>query len=81
MAVLKNITADERSLFRVEGQVVKPGDSVEIPDEEAANRAWPKSTWEVLKKPGKDYVDKSLDDAHLFVPKSAPEVESTPEEN
>lgn len=67
MAVVRNITEDARSLFRADSPPADAGDEVTIPDETFADRAWPKSTWELVQKPGDGYVDASIDDAYLFV--------------
>lgn len=67
MAVVKNITHDVLSLGTPDGAQVRGGKPVEVPDEEFVGRAWPKSTWELVKKPGKGYTDASIEDAHVFV--------------
>jgi hypothetical protein len=70
VAVVRNITGDDLSLFRSDGQIVRAGKEVEVPDEDFVGRAWPTSTWALVKKPTtKDHVDASSDDAHLFNPK------------
>lgn len=77
MATIQNITADERSIFRADAPQVFPEDKVNVRDENFAGRAWPKSTWNLVKKPGADYIDASTDDAWLFYDKAtAPEIES-----
>jgi hypothetical protein len=73
MAVVRNVTKDVLALFRPDAPPVQPDDSVEIRDENFAGRAWPKSTWTLVKKPGKGYRDASTDDAHLFLPADAGE--------
>lgn len=77
MATVKNITPDVLALFRADAPPVQPGDSIEVRDENFADRAWPKSTWALVKAPAKPYVDASTDDAHLF---TLPAVEADPEE-
>jgi hypothetical protein len=67
VAVVRNNTGDVLSLFTSDAPPVDPGDEIEVSDARFAGRAWPKSTWDLVKKPGKDYVDASVDDAHLFV--------------
>jgi hypothetical protein len=69
VAVVRNIIGDDLSLFRSDGQIVRAGKEVEVADGLFVGRAWPKSTWAVVKKPA-DCVDVSLDDAHVFVAKS-----------
>ena len=66
MAEVRNITGDVLSLFSADAPPVQPGDTVTVSDERFADRAWPKSTWEVVSKP-KGYIDASVDDAYLFV--------------
>jgi len=74
VAVVRNITGEALSLFRSDGQIVRAGKEVEIPDADFAGRAWPTSTWALVKKPStKDYVDASADDAHVFVAKPTEE--------
>lgn len=78
MATVKNITPDTKALFRADAPPVQPGDEVDVRDERFVGRAWPKSTWALVKKPAKPYVDASTDDAHLFIePEPAAD---TPEE-
>jgi hypothetical protein len=83
MAVVKNITPDVKALFHKDAPPVQPGDEITVSDERFAGRAWPKSTWDLVKKPGKPYVDASVEDAHIFVePDDAAEVAAnTPEES
>lgn len=68
MAVVRNKTPDDLSLLN--GASVKADAELDVPDETFVDRAWPKSTWAIVKKPGKDFVDASTDDAYLFVGKS-----------
>ena len=65
MAVVRNNTDDVRSLSN--GQSVGPNKEIAVDDALFVDRAWPKSTWAVVKKPGKDFIDASTEDAHLFV--------------
>ena len=80
MAVVRNITKDALSLFTPEAPPVRAGKETDVPDADFVNRAWPKSTWALVKKPGKDYTDASVEDAYVFVPTVVTE-ESTPEES
>ena len=73
MAVLRNNTSDVLALFRPDAPPIKPGDEITVSDENFAGRAWPKSTWSLVKKPGKGYTDASADDAYLFLPADAGE--------
>jgi hypothetical protein len=73
VAVVRNVTSDVLALFRPDAPPVQPGDEITVSDENFAGRAWPKSTWAMVKKPGKGYVDASPDDAHLFLPANADE--------
>lgn len=66
MAVVKNTTPDRLHLFSPDAPPVDPGDEVTISDERFVDRAWPKSTWALVKKPGKEYLDASSEEAHLF---------------
>ena len=80
MATVKNITPDVLALFRADAPPVQPGDEVEVRDENFVGRAWPMSTWHLVKKPGKPYVDASTDDAHLFIePEQPAEADATEE--
>jgi hypothetical protein len=67
VAVVRNITSDVLTLFSTDAPPAQPGDEIPVSDERFVDRAWPKSTWELVKKPAKDYVDASTDDAYLFV--------------
>lgn len=67
MAVVRNKTGDTLTLFSPDAPPVDPGGEVTISDERFVERAWPTSTWEVVKRPDGDYVDASTDDAHLWV--------------
>lgn len=67
MAAVRNITNDVLALFRPDAPPVQPGDEITVSDERFADRAWPKSTWALTKKPGKGYTDASTEDAHLFL--------------
>lgn len=69
MAIVKNKTGDVLTLFRPDAPPVDAGGEVTLSDETFAGRAWPTSTWELVKPPGTGYVDKSTKDAHLYVPK------------
>lgn len=73
MAVVKNITPDALSLFASDAPPCAPGDSVTVSDARFVERAWPRSTWEVVEPP-EGYDDASTEDAYLYVPA----VESTP---
>lgn len=78
MATIRNITDDVLSLFRPDAPPVRPGDEVEISNETFAGRAWPKTTWALAKKPGKDFRDHSTEDAFVFLPADEePPVEPT----
>lgn len=67
MAVVQNKTDDTLTLY--DGRTVKKGDLVDVDDVEFVDRAWPKSTWSLAKKPAKGFVDASTDDAVVFVSK------------
>lgn len=67
MAVVRNITSDARSVGSPDAPPAAVGDEVTISDANFVDRAWPRSTWELVKKPGKGYVDASPEDAHLFI--------------
>jgi hypothetical protein len=67
VAVVRNITNDDLSLSIPNAPVARAGKEAEVPDAAFVDRAWPKSTWTLVKKPGKDYIDASTDDAVLFV--------------
>jgi hypothetical protein len=81
MATVKNVTPDALSIGSVSAPPVNPGDEVEIRDENFVGKAWPKSTWDLVKKPGKPYVDASTEDAHLFIEPEQPAPADTPEES
>lgn len=67
MAVVKNITNDTLSLFRADAPPVDPGDKVTLRDENFVDRAWPKSTWDLVTAPDLDgYIDQSTGEAWLF---------------
>lgn len=66
MAVVKNITPGVLSLFSTDAPPTQPDDEITVSDENFADRAWPKSTWSLVKKPGKGYIDVSPDDAYVF---------------
>ena len=67
MAVVKNITPDARSLFSADAPPAEPGDSVTISDARFVDRAWPKSTWELVEPPKLEgYTDQSVEDAYLW---------------
>jgi hypothetical protein len=79
VAVVQNITADDLSLFSADAPPAKAGDEVEVSDARFVGRAWPKSTWKLVKKPAKDYLDASTDDAYLFVDQPEETVEELKE--
>lgn len=81
MAVVRNITPDVLSLFRVDAPPIQPGDEVTVKDENFVGRAWPKATWALKTKPAKQYADVSTDDAFLFIEPEATEApaETKPE--
>lgn len=64
MAVVRNKTPDDLSLL--DGASVKADAELDVPDDLFVDRAWPKSTWAIVKKPGKGYTDASVDDAYVF---------------
>lgn len=67
MAAIRNITKDTLSLFRADAPPIEPGDEVTLRDENFVDRAWPKSTWDLVTAPELDgYVDHSNDEAWLF---------------
>ncbi|WP_418059943.1 hypothetical protein [Pimelobacter simplex] len=74
MARIRNITRDTLSLFRSDAPPIDAGDEVTIRDENFVDRAWPKSTWDLVEPPTLDgYVDQSSDDAWLYAePTEAP---------
>lgn len=75
MAKVKNITRDVLSLFRADAPPIQPGDEVTVRDENFVDRAWPKSTWDLVDTPALDgYADASTDEAWLYV-----ETPETPE--
>jgi len=64
MAKVKNITKDVRSLFSAQAPPVDEGGEAELRDELFVDRAWPKSTWELVEPPELDgYEDCSTDEA------------------
>lgn len=68
MARIRNITPDTRSLFHMDAPPVTPDDEVTVRDENFVDRAWPKSTWDLVEPPELEgYVDQSTDDAWLYV--------------
>jgi hypothetical protein len=71
VAVVKNKTPDTLTLFRADAPPVDPGGEVTVRDEVFAGRAWPTETWELVTPP-EGYDDASTDDAHLFLPATAP---------
>ena len=78
MAVVRNITPDARSLFSADAPPAEPGDDVTISDARFVDRAWPKSTWELVEPPALEgYTDQSVEDAYLWAPE--PVIEETPE--
>ena len=71
MAVVRNITPDALSLFSPDSPAAQPGDDVTVSDEHFVDRAWPKSTWELVEPPTLDgYVEASTEDAYLWAPGS-----------
>jgi len=66
VAVVRNITPDALSVFRSDAPPCKAGDEVSVKDENFVNRAWPKSTWEIVTPP-EGYVDDDTPDAYVFV--------------
>lgn len=71
MAKVKNLTPDTLSLFRADAPPVDPGGEVTVRDKNFVDRAWPKSTWDVIEEPVLEddlagYVDLSTDEAWLF---------------
>lgn len=64
MAVVRNITDDALAL--TSGATVGPGKEHSVPDEQFVDRAWPKSTWALVRKPAKGCVDVSPEDAFVF---------------
>ncbi|WP_418063953.1 hypothetical protein [Pimelobacter simplex] len=77
MAVIRNTTADARSLFHMDAPPVNPGDEVTVRDENFVDRAWPKSTWDLVEPPEiEGYVDQSTEEAWLYV--AAPFEEPAP---
>jgi len=69
MAIVKNITTDTLSLFTPGAPPCQPGDAVTVSDARFVDRAWPKSTWEVVEPPTLDgYSEQSLPDAYLWAP-------------
>lgn len=72
MAKVKNLTPDTLSLFRTDAPPVDPGGEVKVRDANFVDRAWPKSTWDLIEPPVLEddldgYVDLSTDEAWLFV--------------
>jgi hypothetical protein len=74
VAEVRNITSDELSLFRADAPPIQPGDTVTVKDENFVGRAWPKSTWALVKKPAKPFVeDTSVSDAYVYIEPEATE--------
>ena len=69
MAVVRNVSPDARSLFTPDAPPANSGDEVTISDDRFVERAWPKSTWEVVESP-EGFIDVG-DDAYLFVSEPA----------
>ena len=68
MAVIKNITTDVLHLFHADAPPIDAGDEVTVSDERFVDRAWPKSTWELVEPPIlAGYIDRSLEDAYVYV--------------
>lgn len=79
MAAIKNITPDALSLFTPDAPPCQPGDTVTISDERFVDRAWPKSTWELVEPPTLDgYTDQSPEDAYIWAPAPEPEAPAKP---
>jgi len=77
VAIVKNITDDTLSLFTTDAPPCAAGDTVFVSDAKFVDRAWPKSTWEVVEPPTLDgYSEQSLPDAYLWVP--TPDVPESP---
>lgn len=78
MAVVKNITPDDLSVGTPDGGLIaRAGKEVDVPDADFVDRAWPTSTWKLVKKPGKGR-NVSIEDAIVFTTEPA---ESAPESN
>jgi len=75
VAKVKNITPDRLTLFRPDAPPVDPGDEVTVSDANFLDRAWPTSTWELVEPPAG--VDRSTDDAHLWVAAEPSEPEAS----
>lgn len=74
MAVVRNKTGDELSLQIPGSPSVRPGKEIDVPDADFAGRAWPKSVWQIARKPSaKKFTDASVDDAYIFLPADAAE--------
>jgi hypothetical protein len=68
VATVKNITPNVLALFRADAPPIQPGDEVEVRDENFVDRAWPKSTWELIVPPSLEgYADDDTDDAYCWV--------------
>lgn len=78
MAVLRNITDDALVLSTPGAPQVGPKKELDVPDADFVNRAWPTSTWKLVKKPTKGR-DVSLEDAIVFT--TEPAAESNTEES
>jgi hypothetical protein len=83
VAVVRNTTPDTLSLFHADAPPIHGAgcercgggcNTVTVRDERFVERAWPKSTWEVVEPPEVDgYVDASTDEAWLWtIPEAAP---------
>lgn len=79
MAVVRNIT--DEALTLSSGLTVGPGKEETIPDAEFVDRAWPKSTWALVRKPGKGYTDASPEDAFAFTSAETTDSTATTEES
>jgi hypothetical protein len=81
VAVLRNISGESLALGRPDALPIKAGDEITVENERFAGTAWPKSTWELVTKPGKGYVDRSPEDAYVFVTKDEADADAeTPDE-
>ncbi|UUW87401.1 hypothetical protein [Pimelobacter simplex] len=77
MARIRNITRDTLSLFRSDAPPIDAGDEVTVRDENFVDRAWPKSTWDLVEPPELDgYVDQSSDDAWLYAELAEPDFDT-----
>lgn len=67
MARLRNITADTLTLFRADAPPVYAGDEITVRDEVFVDRAWPKSTWDLIDPPTLEGFEQvECDDAYIW---------------